>query len=98
MKLAFVAMRLLPHVHSTNGRDALSPRSARHAAGCCRHCPARPRLARAANELSYAVHLIHSRNFRGFEATFVGTGIYLLMSIALRHLLNWAGPRLIFGR
>gem|GEM_PF-3357179 len=48
--------------------------------------------------MSYAVHLIHSRNFRAFEATFVGTGIYLLMSIALRHLLNWAGPRLIFGR
>ena len=91
-------MRLLPHIDSTNRHDPLSPRSVRHAAGCCRHCPARPRLARAANELSYAVHLIHSRNFRAFEATFVGTGIYLLMSIALRHLLNWAGPRFIFGR
>ena len=50
------------------------------------------------NELSYAVNLIHSRNFRAFEATFVGTGIYLLMSIAVRRLLNWAGPRFIFGR
>ena len=26
------------------------------------------------NELSYAVNLIHSRNFRAFEATFIGTG------------------------
>ncbi len=34
------------------------------------------------NELSYAVNLIHSRNFRAFEATFVGTGIYLLMRSA----------------
>ncbi len=50
------------------------------------------------NELSYAVNLIHSRNFRAFEATFVGTGIYLVMSIAVRRLLNWAGPRFIFGR
>ena len=50
------------------------------------------------NELSYAVNLIHSRNFRAFEATFVGTGIYLLMSIALRRLLNWAGPRFVFGQ
>ena len=50
------------------------------------------------NELSYAVNLIHSRNFRAFEATFVGTGIYLVMAIALRHLLNWAGPRFVFGK
>jgi polar amino acid transport system permease protein len=50
------------------------------------------------NELSYAVNLIHSRNFRAFEATFIGTGIYLVLAIALRRLLNWAGPRFIFGR
>jgi polar amino acid transport system permease protein len=50
------------------------------------------------NELSYAVNLIHSRNFRAFEATFVGTAIYLLMAIGVRHLLNWAGPRFVFGK
>ena len=50
------------------------------------------------NELSYAVNLIHSRNFRAFEATFIGTGIYLVLAMALRRLLNWAGPRFIFGR
>jgi polar amino acid transport system permease protein len=50
------------------------------------------------NELSYAVNLIHSRNFRAFEATFVGTGIYLVLAMALRRVLNWAGPRFIFGR
>jgi polar amino acid transport system permease protein len=50
------------------------------------------------NELSYAVNLIHSRNFRAFEATFVGTGIYLVLAMALRRLLNWAGPRFVFGR
>ncbi len=50
------------------------------------------------HELSYAVNLIHSRNFRAFEATFVGTALYLMLAIALRRLLNWAGPRFVFGR
>lgn len=49
-------------------------------------------------ELQYAVNLIQSRNFRAFEAYLVGTAIYLLLSIALRSLLNWAGPRFVFGR
>ncbi|MCZ2495640.1 ABC transporter permease subunit [Xylophilus sp. Kf1] len=49
-------------------------------------------------ELSYAANLIHSRNFRAFEASIVATLIYLLLSLALRRLLNWAGPRLIFGK
>lgn len=49
-------------------------------------------------ELSYAVNLIQSRNFRAFEAFIVGAVIYLLLSIALRRLLNWLGPRLLFGR
>ena len=48
-------------------------------------------------ELSYAANLIHSRNFRAFEASFIATGIYLLLAIGLRQLLNWAGPRFIFG-
>jgi polar amino acid transport system permease protein len=49
-------------------------------------------------ELSYAANLIQSRNFRAFEAFMVATAIYLLLSIALRRLLNWLGPRFLFGR
>ena len=49
-------------------------------------------------ELQYAVNLIQSRNFRAFESYLIGTLVYLLLSVALRRLLNWAGPRLVFGR
>ncbi|MFG6412818.1 amino acid ABC transporter permease [Roseateles sp. DC23W] len=49
-------------------------------------------------ELSYAANLIQSRNFRAFEAFIVATLAYLVLSIAARHLLMWAGPRFIFGR
>src|SRR5687767_13861190 len=49
-------------------------------------------------ELSYAANLIQSRNFRAFEAFIVATGIYLLLSMGLRKLLNWLGPRFLFGR
>ena len=49
-------------------------------------------------ELSYAANLIQSRNFRAFESFIVATLIYLALATALRHLLNWAGPRFIFGR
>ncbi|MEO5795872.1 MAG: amino acid ABC transporter permease [Rhodoferax sp.] len=49
-------------------------------------------------ELQYAVNLIQSRNFRAFESYLIGTAIYLLLSIGLRKLLNWAGPRFIFGQ
>lgn len=52
----------------------------------------------AAQELSYYANLIHSRNFRAFEATIVATLIYLLLAISVRQLLNWVGPRYIFGR
>jgi len=52
----------------------------------------------ATAELSHVVNLIQGRNFRAFEAFIVGTAIYLVLSIALRRLLNWAGPRFIFGR
>ena len=48
-------------------------------------------------ELSYAANLIQSRNFRAFEAFIIATGIYLLLSIGVRALLNWAGPRCLFG-
>ncbi|CAN7656414.1 amino acid ABC transporter permease [Pseudorhodoferax sp. LjRoot39] len=49
-------------------------------------------------ELSYAANLIQSRNFRAFEAFIVATLLYLLLAMALRKLLNWAGPRFIYGR
>ena len=49
-------------------------------------------------ELSYAANLIQSRNFRAFEAFIVAALTYLLLSILLRRLLNWAGPRFLFGR
>jgi polar amino acid transport system permease protein len=49
-------------------------------------------------ELSYAANLIQSRNFRAFESFIVATLIYLALAVLLRRLLNWAGPRYIFGR
>ncbi len=49
-------------------------------------------------ELSYAADLIQSRNFRSFEAFIMVGGIYLLLSVALRHVLDWAGARFLFGR
>ena len=47
-------------------------------------------------ELSYAANLIQSRNFRAFEAFIIATGIYLVLAVSLRRLLNWAGPRFLF--
>lgn len=44
-------------------------------------------------ELSYAANLIQSRNFRAFEAFIVATVIYLVLALALRRLLAWAGRR-----
>jgi polar amino acid transport system permease protein len=52
----------------------------------------------SAQELSYAANLIQSRNFRAFESYIVVTVMYLLLSIAVRQSLNWAGRRFIFGR
>ena len=49
-------------------------------------------------ELSYAANLIQSRNFRGFESFIVATAIYLVLSLLLRRLLGWVGPRFVFGR
>jgi polar amino acid transport system permease protein len=49
-------------------------------------------------ELSYAANLIQSRNFRAFEAFIVATAIYLMLSVAVRKLLNWLGPRFLFGK
>ena len=52
----------------------------------------------AAQELSYYANLIQSRNFRAFEAFIVATAMYLALSVALRHALNWIGPKWLFGR
>lgn len=49
-------------------------------------------------ELSYAANLIQSRNFRAFEAFIIATLMYLVLSVVVRRLLNWVGPRFIFGR
>ncbi|MFD0667189.1 amino acid ABC transporter permease [Ramlibacter sp. MAHUQ-53] len=49
-------------------------------------------------ELSYAANLIQSRNFRAFESFIIATALYLALAVAVRRLLNWAGPRFIFGR
>jgi len=49
-------------------------------------------------ELSYAANLIQSRNFRSFESFILATGIYLVLAALVRHLLQWAGPRFLFGR
>jgi polar amino acid transport system permease protein len=48
-------------------------------------------------ELSFAANLIQSRNFRAFEAFIVAALIYLALSVVLRRLLNWLGPRFLFG-
>ncbi len=49
-------------------------------------------------ELSYAANLIQSRNFRAFEAFLIVTAIYLALSMGVRRLLNWLGPRFLFGK
>lgn len=48
-------------------------------------------------ELSYTANLIQSRNFRAFEAFILATGLYLLMAIFVRYLLNRLGDQLLFG-
>ncbi|MFL5121556.1 MAG: amino acid ABC transporter permease [Microvirga sp.] len=49
-------------------------------------------------ELSYAANLIQSRNFRSFEAFIIATALYLALASFVRHLLQWLGPRFLFGR
>jgi polar amino acid transport system permease protein len=49
-------------------------------------------------ELSYYANLIQSRNFRAFESFITATLIYLALAVALRRLLGWLGPAMIFKR
>ena len=52
----------------------------------------------ATQELSYYANLIHSRNFRAFEATFIATALYLGLAVLLRHLLQRLGTLLLHVR
>ena len=52
----------------------------------------------ATQELSYYANLIHSRNFRAFEATFIATALYLGLAVLLRQLLQELGTRLLHVR
>ena len=52
----------------------------------------------ATQELSYYANLIQSRNFRAFESYIVATLLSLALAVALRRLLGWIGPRLLFAR
>lgn len=49
-------------------------------------------------ELSSSADLIHSRNFRAFEAFIVVGVMYLLLCMALRQFLNWFGSTFVFGK
>jgi polar amino acid transport system permease protein len=51
----------------------------------------------ATEELSFSANLIQSRNFRAFESFIIATGLYLLLAISLRALLNQIGHRFLFG-
>lgn len=45
----------------------------------------------SAEDLTYAAGFIQSRNFRAFEVYFVTTGLYLVLAVAARGLLNLIG-------
>ena len=51
----------------------------------------------ATEELSFGANLIQGRNFRAFEAFIVATGLYLLLAITARDLLQRLGKRFLFG-
>jgi polar amino acid transport system permease protein len=48
-------------------------------------------------ELSYVTNRIAAETFRQFESYIVVTVLYLLLSICFRRLLQWFGPRFLFG-
>jgi len=49
-------------------------------------------------DLTYAANFIQSRNFRSFESYLIITATYLVLSIALRQLMNRLGRNLFAGR
>ncbi|OZI23908.1 polar amino acid ABC transporter permease [Bordetella genomosp. 9] len=48
-------------------------------------------------ELSYVTNRIAAETFRQFESYIVVTLLYLALSIMFRRLLQWLGPRFLFG-
>ncbi len=48
-------------------------------------------------ELSYVTNRIAAQTFRQFESYIVVTLLYLSLTIAFRRLLQWLGPRFVFG-
>ncbi|MFM2486175.1 amino acid ABC transporter permease [Celerinatantimonas yamalensis] len=48
-------------------------------------------------ELTYAANFVQSRTFLSFESYFVATGIYLVLAIGMRQLLNRLAKRLFRG-
>lgn len=48
-------------------------------------------------ELTYAANFVQSRTFLSFESYFVATGLYLILAIAMRQLLNRLMKRLFRG-
>jgi polar amino acid transport system permease protein len=52
----------------------------------------------AVEELSYAANFIQGRDFRAFETYAVATAIYLVLAIALRHVLRIIGDRYVVAR
>ncbi len=49
-------------------------------------------------ELSFNANLIASRTFRNFEAYIIAAAAYLMLAIAVRQILYWAGTHFIFRR
>ncbi|ARP87369.1 amino acid ABC transporter permease [Bordetella genomosp. 9] len=48
-------------------------------------------------ELSYVTNRIAAQTFRQFESYIVVTALYPVLSICFRRLLQWLGPRFLFG-
>jgi polar amino acid transport system permease protein len=51
----------------------------------------------SAEEVSYAANFVAGKTFRNFESFIVVTILYLILAMALRKFLAWAGPRFLFG-
>jgi polar amino acid transport system permease protein len=52
----------------------------------------------SAEEVSYAANFVAGKTFRSFESFTIVTVLYLVLSMAFRKFLMWAGPRFLFGQ
>jgi polar amino acid transport system permease protein len=52
----------------------------------------------SAEEVSYAANFVAGKTFRSFESFTIVTVLYLILSMAFRKFLMWAGPRFLFGQ